>query len=107
MQFPDAEPQTTEGMFEQIKKGEFNGMVDHRRESGHDVSRPPVRGRALEKLDFLVVADLFETDTTALADVVLPLRAWTEYAGRLCQSRRPRAARRAAIKPQYTVEARI
>jgi len=36
---------------------------------------------ALESLDFLVVADLFETDTTALADVVLPLASWAEYDG--------------------------
>ncbi|TET95161.1 MAG: hypothetical protein E3J26_03220, partial [Candidatus Zixiibacteriota bacterium] len=35
----------------------------------------------LEKLDFLVVCDLFETETTALADVVLPLSSWAEYAG--------------------------
>jgi len=36
-----------------------------------------------EKLDFLVVADLFETETTAIADVVLPLSSWTEYSGTL------------------------
>jgi NADH-quinone oxidoreductase subunit G len=34
-----------------------------------------------EKLDFLVVADLFETETTAMADVVLPLSSWTEHGG--------------------------
>jgi len=36
---------------------------------------------ALDKLDFLVVADLFETATTAKADVVLPLAAWSEQEG--------------------------
>jgi len=35
----------------------------------------------LEKLDFLVVCDLFETATTALANVVLPMSSWAEYAG--------------------------
>jgi len=35
----------------------------------------------LRKLDFLVVADLFETETTELADVVLPLSSWAEYEG--------------------------
>jgi NADH-quinone oxidoreductase chain G len=35
----------------------------------------------LEKLDFLVAADLCETETTALADVVLPLSGWSEYNG--------------------------
>jgi NADH-quinone oxidoreductase chain G len=35
----------------------------------------------LQKLDFLVVADLFETETTELADVVLPMAGWAEYDG--------------------------
>lgn len=35
----------------------------------------------LDKLDFLVVADLFETETSAMADVILPLSSWAEYSG--------------------------
>jgi predicted molibdopterin-dependent oxidoreductase YjgC len=35
----------------------------------------------LEHVDFLVACDLFETETTVLADVVLPICSWTEYAG--------------------------
>jgi NADH-quinone oxidoreductase subunit G len=35
----------------------------------------------LQKLDFLVVADLYETETTELADVVLPMAGWAEYSG--------------------------
>lgn len=34
-----------------------------------------------DRLDFLVVADSFETETTAIADVVLPLSSWAEYCG--------------------------
>ncbi|MFH2037738.1 MAG: NADH-quinone oxidoreductase subunit NuoG [Candidatus Zixiibacteriota bacterium] len=34
-----------------------------------------------EKLNFMVVADLYETETTVLADVVLPLASWAEYSG--------------------------
>ncbi len=37
--------------------------------------------KSLESLDFLVVADLKETPTTALADVVLPLSSFAEYDG--------------------------
>lgn len=36
---------------------------------------------ALDKLDFLVVADLFDTATSAKADVVLPLAGWSEQEG--------------------------
>ncbi|MGI8836388.1 MAG: molybdopterin-dependent oxidoreductase [Pyrinomonadaceae bacterium] len=41
------------------------------------------RGReeALDKLDFLVVQELFETDTTAFADVVLPAGSFAEVDG--------------------------
>jgi len=35
----------------------------------------------IEKLDFLVVADLFETKTTQMADVVLPLSSMAELSG--------------------------
>jgi len=41
----------------------------------------PFVNAALDKLDFLVVADLFETATTAKADVVLPLAGWSEQDG--------------------------
>ena len=42
-----------------------------------------LRGReeALSKLDFLVVQELFETDTTAFADVVLPAASFAEVDG--------------------------
>jgi NADH-quinone oxidoreductase subunit G len=42
-----------------------------------------LRGRegALGKLDFLVVQELFETDTTAFADVVLPAASYAEIDG--------------------------
>ncbi|NMC42759.1 MAG: NADH-quinone oxidoreductase subunit NuoG [candidate division Zixibacteria bacterium] len=41
----------------------------------------PFVNAALDKLDFLVVADLFETATTAKADVVFPLAGWAEQDG--------------------------
>ena len=42
-----------------------------------------LRGReeSLAKLDFLVVQELFETDTTAFADVVLPAASFAEVDG--------------------------
>lgn len=41
----------------------------------------PFVDAALDKLNFLVVADLFETATSLKADVVLPLAGWSEKAG--------------------------
>ncbi len=41
----------------------------------------PFARAALDKLDFVVVADLFETATTEKADVVLPLAGWSEQQG--------------------------
>ncbi len=37
--------------------------------------------KTLEKLDFIVVQDLFLTETAAMADVVLPARSWGEVEG--------------------------
>jgi NADH-quinone oxidoreductase subunit G len=39
------------------------------------------RAQSLSKLDFLVVQELFETDTTAFADVVLPAASFAEIDG--------------------------
>ena len=53
----------------------------------------------LEKLDFLVVADMFETETTQVADVVLPLSSWAEYNGQFVNLEGMVQDFRAAIKP--------
>ena len=75
------EAMNTDQMLVNMKKEEINGclvigcnpvMLYPDREFAVD---------ALESLDFLAVADLFETETTALADVVLPLSSWAEYDG--------------------------
>ena len=47
---------------------------------------------ALEKLDFLVVQDIFLTETAQLADVVLPARQLRREGRHLHQHRAPRAA---------------
>ncbi len=53
----------------------------------------------LDKLDFLVVADMFETETTALADVVLPLSSWAEYGGTFVNLEETEQSFKAAIGP--------
>lgn len=72
---------TTDGMFAAMKKDEINGCVI----IGSDpISLYPDRRLAqdaLDKTEFVVVADMFETPTTVLADVVLPLASWAEADG--------------------------
>lgn len=100
-QFPDAEPVTTDKMFVQMRREEIDGLFVL---GANPVMLYPDRHFAqecLEKLDFLVVCDLFETATTDLADVVLPLSSWAEYAGEYInlEGRRQKAHR--AIKPEH------
>jgi formate dehydrogenase alpha subunit len=55
---------------------------------------------ALKRLDFLVVQDIFPTETTALADVILPAAAFAEKAGSFVNSdRRVSRVRRAVTPP--------
>ncbi|UCC43092.1 MAG: NADH-quinone oxidoreductase subunit NuoG [Candidatus Zixiibacteriota bacterium] len=80
-QYPDTETNTTDSMMVQMRKEEIDGLIIM---GANPVMLYPDRAFAresLEKLDFLVVSDLFETETTELADVVLPLSSWAEYTG--------------------------
>jgi NADH-quinone oxidoreductase subunit G len=99
--WPEAEPLNTDSMLVNMKKEEINGclvlgcnplMLYPDREFARE---------SLEKLDFLVVADLFETDTSALADVVLPLASWAEFDGHYVnlEGRSQRANR--ALSPRF------
>ena len=55
---------------------------------------------ALRSLDFLVVADLFMTETAALADVVFPVAGWGEVDGTQTNTERRIQRLRAAVPPQ-------
>lgn len=79
--WPEAAPLTTDRMLLNMKKEEVSGCLVF---GANPVMTYPDREFALEslkKLDFLVVADSFETETTELADVVLPLATWAEFDG--------------------------
>ena len=54
---------------------------------------------ALARLDHLVVQDLFQTETAALADVVLPASAWPEKTGTATNTNRQVQRGRAAVAP--------
>ena len=55
--------------------------------------------QALERLDFLVVQDIFLTETAELADVVLPAAAWAEKEGTMTSTERRVQWTNRAIEP--------
>lgn len=55
--------------------------------------------RALETVDFLVVQDIFLTETAALADVVLPSLSWAEKLGTFTNTERRVQLVRPAVPP--------
>ncbi|RME26920.1 MAG: hypothetical protein D6800_05765, partial [Candidatus Zixiibacteriota bacterium] len=79
--YPEAEEYNTDAMLARMRKEEITGLFVF----GADLmTQYPDRVFAqdgLERLELLVVADLFETATTELADVVLPMASWAEYDG--------------------------
>jgi formate dehydrogenase alpha subunit len=54
---------------------------------------------ALRNLDFLVVQDIVPTETTALADVILPAAAWAEKDGTFTNTERRVQLVRKAVEP--------
>jgi len=54
---------------------------------------------AIQKLDFLVVQDIFHTETTPFADVILPAAAFAEKEGTVVNSDRRVARMRKAVDP--------
>ena len=80
-EFPESRANNTDAMMALIKKEEIKGFFIL---GANPMMLYPDREfvkEGIEKLDFLVVCDLFETETTELADVVLPLASWAEYDG--------------------------
>lgn len=55
--------------------------------------------RALSKCDFVVVSDCVTTDTTAYADVLLPVATWGEKEGTVTNSERRISRQRAFMTP--------
>jgi formate dehydrogenase major subunit len=61
--------------------------------------------RALEKLDLLVVADLFLTETARRANIVLPAAGWGEKEGTFTNTERRVQRLRPAVVPPYEAKA--
>jgi predicted molibdopterin-dependent oxidoreductase YjgC len=68
-------------MMEQAKKGKLKGMLIVGENPAASFPRPSLIKKALDSLEFLVVADMFLTETAKLADVVLPSASFAEKEG--------------------------
>ncbi len=86
-------------MFDAILKGEVKVMYivgENPILSNPDISHVK---EALEKLDFLIVQDIFLTETAELADVVLPAASFAEKDGTFTNTERRVQRIRKAIEP--------
>lgn len=68
-------------MMEEAMAGNLKGMLLAAANPPAEVSPSDLSVQALQSLDFMVVLDLFESELTDLADVVLPGRAFAEKEG--------------------------
>jgi NADH-quinone oxidoreductase subunit G len=71
----------TRAMLEAAAAGELDALFVFGADLIQDFPDRDLATRALESDTFLVVAELFPTDTTALADVILPSAAYAEREG--------------------------
>ncbi len=88
-------------MFDSVLKGKMRAMYimgENPLISDPDSSHV---GKALEKLEFLVVQDIFMSDTAEFADVVLPAVTFAEKDGTFTNTERRVQKIRKAIRPMY------
>jgi predicted molibdopterin-dependent oxidoreductase YjgC len=78
---PDSQGCSTSQIFKGARNEEIDSILILGANPAMRYPDGPFVNAALDKLDFLVVADLFETATSAKADVVLPLAGWSEQSG--------------------------
>lgn len=98
-EYPECVANNTDAMLALTKKEEISGMIVMGLNPMMMYPDGEFIREGLERLEFLVACDLFETRTTEIADVVLPLCSWAEYDGDYVnlEGRVQRAAR--AVKP--------
>lgn len=84
------------GMLEQAKSGNIKGMYIM---GENPVALIPGSGEILSSIDFLVVQDLFLTDTAKLASVVLPAASFAEKDGTFTNFERRVQRVRSAVDP--------
>ena len=98
-EYPSCEPHNTDAMLAQMKKEEIDALIVMGANPLMVYPDLQFAREGLERADFLVACDLFETETTQLADVVLPLASWAELDGDYVNLEGRNQTARAAIKP--------
>lgn len=90
---------TVTEMIDAVERGEIRAL--YVMGENPSVSDPDARhvARALRKLDFLVVQDIFLTETAELAHVILPAASFAEKAGTYTNTERRVQLSRQAIEP--------
>ncbi|MAF66988.1 MAG: nitrate reductase catalytic subunit [Planctomycetes bacterium] len=71
----------TVAMFNALGRGDIKAMFVLTTNPAHSMPNLNAHRAAMENVPFLCVIDAFETQTTRLADVVLPAAIWTEKEG--------------------------
>lgn len=96
---PDKPGMTVVEMVEAAKKGKLKAMYI----MGENVllSDPDINKvkKALEKLDFLVVQDIFKNETAEVADVILPAASFAEKEGTFTNTERRVQKLKKAVEP--------
>ena len=96
---PETPGKRMPGMFSGMLDGSTRAFICH----GENVvgSEPNIAHtrRCLDEVEFLVVLDIFENDTTPYADVILPCTCWSEQDGTFTNSERRVQRVRAAVRP--------
>jgi len=78
---PDHEGRDTRGVLEGLVAGDLKALVMVGADPVRDVPDGALAAEALDKAEFVVALDLFLTDSSARADVVLPAEAFAEKQG--------------------------
>ncbi|SEM03122.1 assimilatory nitrate reductase (NADH) alpha subunit apoprotein [Roseovarius azorensis] len=75
-------------MFQAVAQGRIRALWIIHTNPAASMPDADAVARAIEGCDFVVVSDVTQTDTTALADVIMPATAWGEKSGTVTNSDR-------------------
>jgi predicted molibdopterin-dependent oxidoreductase YjgC len=78
---PDLPGWDTTGILEGLRDGDIKALVLHGADPIRDHPSPELAAAALDAAEYVVAFDIFLSDTSSLADVVLPVEAFGEVQG--------------------------